>query len=90
MLSLIIISNLDPEFKRIYFISMVNLNVRFELFQKVVQYGKDSYSIKLRTICLKVQNCSKVLTGGHVRGNTKTQFTHINIQTLHVISPWFP
>ena len=38
----------------------------------------------LRTICLKVQNCSKVLTGGHARGNTKTQFTHINIQTLHV------
>ena len=38
----------------------------------------------LRTICLKVQNCSKVLTGEHARGNTKTQFTHINIQTLHV------
>ena len=42
------------------------------------------YSIKLRIICSKVQNCSKVLAGGHVRGNTKTKFTHINIQTLHV------
>ena len=56
---------------------MVNSNVRFELLQK------EGY-IKLRIISLKVQNCSKVLTGGHVRGNTKIQFTHINIQTLHV------
>ena len=44
----------------------------------------EGYNIKLRTICLKVQSCSKVLTVGYVRGNTKTQFTHINIQTLHV------
>ena len=32
----------------------------------------EGYNIKLRTICLKAQNCSKVLTSGHVRGNTKT------------------
>ena len=42
MLSLIIISNSDLEFKRIYFISMINSNVRFELLQKVVQYEKDT------------------------------------------------
>ena len=50
--------------------------MRFEALQKVVQYEKDTYSIKLTTICLKAQNCSKVLT--------KSQFTHINVQTLHV------
>ena len=32
----------------------------------------EGYNIKLRTICLKAQNCFQVLTGGHVRGNTKT------------------
>ena len=68
--------------KKIYFISTVNSNVRLELLQKVVQYEKE-HSIKLRTICLKVQNCSKALTNGHVRCNTKKQFTYINIQTLH-------
>ena len=57
---------------------MVNSNVRFELLQKVVQYEKVAEQ------SLKVQNCSKVLAGGHVRGYTKTQFTHMNIQTLHV------
>ena len=80
MLSLIIISNWNLEFKRIYFISAVNSNVRFEL---LLESGAvwQGYSIKLRTICLKVHNCSKVVTDGHVKGNNKTQFTHINIQT---------
>ena len=32
----------------------------------------EGYNIKLRTICLNAQNCSQVLTDGHVRSNTKT------------------
>ena len=32
----------------------------------------EGYNINVRTISLKAQNFSKVLTGGIVRGNTKT------------------
>ena len=55
MVSLIIISNWNFEFffffqstitffngKRIYFVSKVNMNVRFELLQKAVKYEKDT------------------------------------------------
>lgn len=45
---------------------------------------REEYSIKIRAISLKVQNCSNILIDGYVRDNTKTQFTRINIEMLHV------
>ena len=40
--------------------------------------------MKVSAICLKVQNCSKLLGGGHVRVNTEIQFPYSNVQMLHI------
>ena len=41
-------------------------------------------NIKLSAICLKVQNCSKLLGNGHIRVNTKIQFPYTTAQMLHI------
>ena len=37
------------------------------------------YNIKPSAICLKVQNCSKLLGDGYVRVNAKIQFPYTNV-----------